>query len=312
MAHRSERTFTEAFKGRNRLVASASIVFAAAAPFAAALLVITYFVADETGWLAWTLTGAALVAAGTLTWVVQDRLALLGNQSLRERLEARLAGHEDLVASGKLARFVGFAPSEQVRVWSGETDLDVGFLCVADHGMVFVGDRFSWSLGKARIDQIDLTPAPLGPRRIIIRWHAPREPRRAFTIESREADSLRQADAATIGLFRGLRKWSVTEPPEAVEPAGLGYPPTDEYGGRPVDQLASGSCATVIAMAVIIVLTTWYLVSQMLEDGFYCHAFLWAGFVFVGGAVFTRCLLHYLQSVEESLPRHPDPQQRQP
>jgi len=30
---------------------------------------------------------------------------------------------------------------------------------------------------------------------------------------------------------------------------------------------------------------------------------LWAGFVFVGGAVFTRCLLHYLQSIAEPAPR---------
>jgi len=93
-----------------------------------------------------------------------------------------------------------------------------------------------------------------------------------------------------------MRQWTLTEP-ETDEPRfALGYPPTSHYGGLPIDAPVSGWCQATLAMMVIIVLTIWYLAMEMLKDGFHYHAVLWAGFVFVGGTVFTRCLLHYLQS----------------
>lgn len=296
MTDTTAQFFTGAFKARNRLVASAAMVLASAAPFALGLIVITFFVAEPTSWVALLVTAGAFLLAGGFTWLVQDRFALLGNDWLRAKLRSRLGDCEDLKGGSAEAAFVGFGPSDDVLVWDGETDLDVGFLSVAESAMVFLGDRFTWSLSKDRIDRIDLTPAPMGPRRIIIRWHAPREPGRAFTLESREARSLREADTETVNLFRDLRKWSLVEPPATDRPPTLGHPPTEHYDGRPIGEPGAGWCATTLGMMVIIVLTIWYLAGEMLEDGYYYHAVLWAGFVFVGGAVFTRCLLHYLQS----------------
>jgi hypothetical protein len=184
----------------------------------------------------------------------------------------------------------------------------VGFLQLGSRELIYHGDTFEWSLARDRVDRIELTPAHLGPRRVVIYWHAPRESARALTLESREAASLSEANAQTVALFRRLRQWSVLEGPDPEPLTAMGYPPVDQRDGRPVDELGSGSCLATLAMSVIILLTIWFLVSQMLRDGFYYHAVLWAGFVFVGGAVFTRCLLHYLQSVQPpARPRTPRP-----
>lgn len=290
------RVFTDAFKTRGRLVISTAITVAAAAPFAAGLVILAFLVSDPMGWVAASVTAGAFVAAGTLTWVIQDRLTLYGNAGLRARVR-ELAAAAPAFRACPEPSFVGFAPGDQVRSWQGETDLDVGFLCLAEGTLVFLGDCFTWSLPRARIDAIDLTASShLGPARIIIRWHAPREPRRALTLEGRDARSLRQAEAATAGLFRRLREWALVEAAEDAATYLLGAPPTGEYGGRLADEPASGWCGAVVGMGVIITLTTWYLARQMLEQGYYYHAILWSGFVVVGGAVFTRCLLHYLQS----------------
>jgi len=302
MTDTTTQIFNDAFRAKNRLLASSAIVLASAAPFALALIVITYLVPDPTAWPAAALTAAAFVGAGTFTWAVQSRFALAGNDWLREMLGKRLLPSVELQRCTETPDFVGFAPGDEVRTWDGETDLDVGFLGLTNEDLVFVGDRFSWSLAKDRIDRIDLTP-PAGPRRVVIHWHAPREPGRSFTIESREGKFLSEIDMKTVELFKQLRRWSIIRTGESAQRTLLGYPPADWYGGRPTDQLASGSCATTLGMMVIIVLTIWYLASEMLKEGYYYHAVLWAGFVFVGGAVFTRCLLHYLQSVAEPSPR---------
>lgn len=302
MSDTTSQVFNSAFRARNRLLASSAIVLASAAPFALALIVITYFVPDPTSWPAAVLTAAAFLAAGTFTWAVQSRFALLGNDWLRKSLSKRILHSEELAKCSGGPDFIGFAPGDDVRTWDGETDLDVGFLGTTNSDLVFVGDRFSWSLAKDRIDRIDLTP-PAGPRRVVIHWHAPREPGRSFTIESREGKFLREIDNRTVELFKQLRRWSIVRTGDSDERAVLGYPPADWYGGRPTDQLASGSCSTTLGMMVIIVLTIWYLASEMMKEGYYYHAVLWAGFVFVGGAVFTRCLLHYLQSIAEPTPR---------
>lgn len=306
MSGTTTRFFTESFKARSRLVAGVAVVLASASPFAVGLAIITYLVDDSMGPWAAVVTAAAFLAAGGFTWIVQNRLALMGNRWLRARLWEQVAEREERRRCDGEEVFVGFGPGDGALVWSGETDLDVGFLCTGDDALIFLGDRFNWSLGRDRIDRIDLTSAPGGPRRIVIHWHAPREPGRAFTLESREARSLREVDAATVSLFRRLRAWSLSQATTGEQSPALGYPPTDPHDGQALDEPAPGWCAVTLAMVVIVVLTIWHLAGEMLAEGYYYHAVLWAGFVFVGGAVFTRCLLNYLHN------SGPPPRRRQP
>jgi hypothetical protein len=49
--------------------------------------------------------------------------------------------------------------------------------------------------------------------------------------------------------------------------------------------------------------TVWRVVGQMLSDGEYHYAVLWAGLISVLGALITGHLLHYLQSWEARRPR---------
>ena len=290
------RYFTLKFKSRNRLAASALLVLAAVAPFGIGLVLITLALPEPTGPFAAIITALAFMASGLLTWVMQDRVALLGNGWLRRRVRAAVCA-QDATADLEATLFVGFSPGAEVRSWEGETDLDVGYLRITPEALVFHGDAYTWSLARDRVDNIDLTPAQMGPRRIVMNWHEAREAARALTLESRDADSLRQTNELTSTLFLTLREWSSRPAPETAEAtAFLGFPPTDLAGARPIDELASGSCLTTAAMAVIIIIAIWQMASYLLAEGLVYHAALAAGLVFVGGAVLTRCILHYLQS----------------
>lgn len=301
------QVFDAAFRARNRLVASVLMVLASVAPFVLALLALPYVSATGNDGPAWALTVAAFVAVGVLTWAAQDRLALLGNGRLRRHLSTRLSQCPEAEASGS-AVFVGFSPSDELLTWEGDTDLDVGFLCLGRSELIFLGDRFDWSLQRERIDRIALSPAPMGPRRVLIYWHAPREAARALSLESREAQGLRAAERQTQALYERLVRWAAEPCAEAEGGARLGYPPTDRYGGRRAEELGRGSCAVTLSMASIIVLTVWYLASCLLREALYCYAVLWSGLVFVGGAVLTRALLQYLQYA--SPPRAPGASER--
>jgi hypothetical protein len=294
--------FDSAFRARNRLVASILMVLASIAPFGLALLALPRVSTTGRDWPAWVVTVGAFVAAGVLTWAAQDRLALLGNGRLRRHLHRRLAQSPEADA-GSRAVFVGFSPSDELLTWDGDTDLDVGLLFLNDSELVFRGDRFDWSLQRERVDRVELTPAPVGPCRILVYWHAPREAARALSLESREAGGLRGADRQTRALYQRMAEWFGEKTAPADEGACLGYPPTDRYGGRKAEELGHGSCAVTLSMTSITVLTVWYAASSLLRDMLYCHAILWSGFIFVGGAVLTRGLLQYLQHT--SPPRGP-------
>jgi len=297
----TRQVFDAAFRARNRLVASGLMVLASIAPFALALLALPYVSANGRDGPAWALTVAAFVAVGALTRVAQDRLALLGNGRLLRHLRAKLAECPETQAA-ESAVFVGFSPSDELLTWEGDTDLDVGFLCLGKSELIFLGDRFKWSLQREYIDRIALSAVPVGLRRVVIYWHAPREPARALSLESREAKSLRAAERNTEALYQRLLHWVAEPSAETQSTARFGYPPTGRYGGHRVEELARGSCAVTLSMATIIVLTVWYIASSLLPEALYCHALLWSGFVFVGGAVLTRALLQYLQYAS---PRRP-------
>ena len=95
---------------------------------------------------------------------------------------------------------------------------------------------------RARIDIIEPTGSSVGSGRILIRWHAPRESNRAFTLVSREAADLRGSRRATRELLNQLYAWVARPGEEAQEAPKLGLPPTDATGGVPVDAAPGGSC----------------------------------------------------------------------
>jgi hypothetical protein len=294
--------FDSAFRARNRVVANAAMILAAIAPLGLGLLLLMYVAPTGREWPGWLVTAGAFGAAGVLTWIAQDRLALLGNQRLRRHLSPRLDEAPEAVV-GSLAYFVGFSPTDELLTWDGDTDLDVGFLGMGASELVFLGDRYDWSLQRERVDRIELTQAPVGPRRVLIYWHAPREAARALSLESREATGLRHADRQTRALYQVLAEWFENASEPSGEAARLGYPPTDHSGGRRTEELGHGSCAVTVSMATVVVLTVWDVASSMVRASQYCYAVLWSGFIFVGGAVLTRGILQYLQHT--SPPRPP-------
>lgn len=309
------RFFTTEFKRNVRVAAAVVTVFAGAAPFIGGLIVLQFLGDEPHGLVPALIALASFSLGGLLPWFAQNRMGLAGNGMLRRRLWHSLAseGHE----LGKTF-FVGFAPGERLHVWQGETDRDVGFLTIAPEVLAFRGDEFSWTLPRKTVDHIDLTPVEGGLQRICIRWHIPREAGRAFSLESREASSISQARLATHVLYRQLREWLRREPQnteqvqseedttEITLPA-LGFPPTDMAGAQVIEEPASGSCLSIVALGVIVVTAIWRVSGAFFAMGHYYEGILWAGLISVLGALVTGYFLHYLQAweAEHGLQGHP-------
>lgn len=293
----SERTgilFSSAFRNRTRFLAGAGLILASTVPFGVGLLVVNYLLPDPRGVAAAVVAGACLALSLLLTAWAQNRLALVGNGWLRRQM--RLQREECRRQTGEASpTFVGFAPGDMVFTWEGDTDLDVGYLCIVNDTLVCFGDQFEWSLHKELIDQIEMTP-PLNSRRVIVRWHEPREAGRAFTLSVREGPSLKAADAQTLALYERLSAWLAKPAEDSERDFTLGAPPTSLYGGLRWDQPVAGWCATTLALGAMGIVTLWYVVNRMFEQQLYWHAVLWAGLISIGGAVVTRVILHYLQS----------------
>ena len=290
------RVFTPNLKRRNRLVAAAVTMASGVAPFVVTLAIMQFW-STSPPYAVGLLTAATFVAAGLAPWYSHGTLALLGNYGLKQRIR-RLAEAEFGSDAEQLgAVFVGFSPGEKLRIWDGETDRDVGFLAVRNDALVYAGDEYRWSLPREQIDQVELAPATAGVRRIVVWWHLPRQGPRALSLVCREANTLEGVSLVNRRLYEALRNWVWSSQRAARDTAvKWGYPPTDVSGGWAIDRPISGSCASILAMTVIIILTIWRVSGALLADGDYYSAILWAGLIAVVGAVFIGYLLNYLHS----------------
>lgn len=305
--------FTVNFKQRLRVTAATVTMVAGAAPFVAGLLAMQTLGDQPTGLLPATVALVSFVLGGMLPWLTQNVLGLAGNAGLRQRLAQRLVGECSL----EQAVFVGFSPGQDLRVWQGETDRDVGFLCVSEESLAYHGDEYAWGLPRDLIDHIDMTPPEGGVLRILVHWHVPREVSRTFSLECREAHSLSGARKATGRLYARLREWykagdiqdatasgsedrtaSVTGHGTPYLNEALGLPPTDVTGGQAVDQPPSGSCASILSIGVIMLILIWRVAGAFFGYGRYYEGILWAGLISVLGALSMGYLLHYLQAWE--------------
>lgn len=309
--------FTPEFKQRGRVVSAAVTMLAGAAPFIGGLLVMQMLGVEPHGPLPALIAVLSFALGGALPWLSQNLTGLAGNSALRERLRRHLSN--DPACDLREALFVGFSPGERLHIWHGETDRDIGFLTVADDILIYRGDDFSWSLPCDVIDHIDLTPVEAGLQRIIIRWHVPRETGRALSLESREAGSISRARTATNQLYFRLKEWEKqsrvahTEDRADAQTAALaasdarlrvshtlslGLPPTDMTGAQIIEEPPAGSCASILALGVIVVIAIWRITAGLFESGQYYDGILWAGLISVLGALSTGYLLHYLQAWE--------------
>jgi hypothetical protein len=292
--------FTSQFKQRVRVTAATLTMIAGAAPFVGGLLVMQALGNEATGVVPATVAALSFLAGGALPWLVQNLMGLAGNAGLQRRLREHLHDAAGCDLTG--TTFVGFSPGERLHIWQGETDRDVGFLSLTENALIYRGDDFSWTLPRDLIDNIDLTPSEAGLRRILIRWHVPREAGRSLSLESRDACSLTRARRASETLFQRLRDWhratATTPAVTSTETAALGFPPTDMTGGQIVEEPPSGSCASMLALSTIVLIIIWRTSGAFFSAGQYYHGILWAGLISVLGALSTGYLLHYLQAWE--------------
>lgn len=291
--------FTPTFKQRLRVTAATTTMLTGALPFVAGLLAIQMLGDHPAGPLPALVAFGSFVLGGLLPWLTQNVMGLAGNGRLRQRLARGLKERVDL----RHASFVGFSPGAEFRVWHGESDRDVGFLRMDEQRLVYEGDEYRWFLPREYIDHMEMSPPELGLQRIVIHWHLPREAPRTLTLESREAGSISRARKATQELYARLKDWYRTprlpqaDQEETVRPMA-GLPPTDLSGGQIVDQPASGSCTSILALGLIMLILIWRVSGALFSWGRYYEGVLWAGLISVIGALGIGYLLHYLQAWE--------------
>lgn len=294
-----QRIFSAAVRRRYSLLANVAGLLAAVAPFALGLLALEVCAPTGSGPVAFIIVAVTLLAVPLLTWLVYNRLGLAGNVTLRRRLRARIAqeGHEFPGFVQPL--FVGFAPGDRPLLWHGDTDRDIGFLAAWGDSLVYYGDEFSFTLPRDRIDIIEPIGLGLIGDRILIRWHAPRESNRAFTLVSREARDLRGAHHATHELLNQLYAWVARPPEGGVEAPQLGLPPTDTTGGTPADAAPGGLCAVLLTAMAATTVGAWQVATPLIAAGKYAHAVLATGAVFTLGFTLLGALQRLLQWAEE-------------
>lgn len=301
--NQKDRIFGGAVRRRyNRLLALASSL-AAVLPFALGLLVVQIAYPHESGPVPMLIAALALALSPLATWLVHDRLALAGNVTLRRALTEKLGRNESAMPTGVKPIFIGFSPGEQQFIWDGDTDRDIGFLAAWGDALVYRGDDFEWYLPRDRIDTIEPIQPVAGISRIRVRWHAPRERNRSFTIVSREATDLRGAREATHTLLQQLYAW-VARPRQADSEAPmLGMPPTDVTGGQSLEAVPKGSCVVTAAVMAATTVGAWQVGAPFVADEKYPHAILAAGFVFAIGFGISNAvmrLLHWAEKKDEA------------
>lgn len=295
----AEHLFNSRLRTLYRQRVIAALLLLATGPYAAAFLVMAGVPALESSAAGSALVGVAVLLSALLPWALYGRLTLLGNRQLEQALRRRLGPEA-------VGEFVGFSAGAETRSWEGETDQDIGLLTVEGNTLVYRGDQYSWSLRRQSIDRIQLQSLagdqfpPVGPLRVTVYWHGPRDPGRAFTLASRAADTLTRANQATQELDERLRQWWEQGGLEVELTPLLGSPPTDTRAGVLLgDRPAPGSCLSAIAIAVMASSFVWYVAGDLVHGGQYNRAVLWAGLILMVAIVFTAHFLTYLQ-VHES------------
>ncbi len=295
----SRRIFGAHVRRRYNILLAVSTYGVAALPFGVGLLLLHLLWPEGNGPGPIIVATAALVLAPLGTWLVHNRLALAGNHVLRRRLLQRIAAEGHTFPDGLRPAFVGFSPGGEPLVWDGDTDRDIGFLLAWGDSLVYFGDEFSWHLPRNRIDLIEPVQPVAGLSRILIRWHAPRESNRAFTLVSREAADLRGARQATRELLNQLYAWVARGPEAETEPPRLGMPPVDTTGGVAMDVAPGGSCVALSAVIAATVVAAWHVGAPLVAAQKYSHAVLASGGVFVLGFAVLNSVFRLLQWAEE-------------
>ncbi|MFW5866596.1 MAG: hypothetical protein ACOCX2_02195 [Armatimonadota bacterium] len=294
-----ERIFGADRRRRYNLIASVASFLVATLPFVLGFLVVRFIFPDDTGPVPTMIAIVALAVAPLGMWLAHNRLALAGNRGLRERLAERLREHGEALPEGVEPVFIGFSPGDQQLVWDGDTDRDIGFLAAWGDSLVYRGDEFEWFLPRDRIDIIEPMQPVAGISRIRIRWHAPRESNRSFTIVSREAADLREAREKTHALLQQLYAWAARPPEAESVPPKLGMPPTEVRGGRRMESAPGGSCAVTLAITAATTVGAWQVGAPFVADEKYAHAILAAGCVFAAGFGLTNAIMRLLMWAEE-------------
>ncbi len=293
-----EPIFNSRLRSRNRNFAFLALLATGALPYATGFL--TFALLPELEGSSWGMgiAATALLLSAFLPWMLQGRLALLGNGPLRHALSRRLGA----AATGE---FVGFSPGPDVLTWEGETDEDVGFLDWEGNTLVYRGDRHTWTLRREAVDAITLAGGLAGgqtasrvpglPVRVAVYWHGPREPGRALTLASREGETTAATNRATLDLARRLREWWEQDHAEPEEPPLLGLPPTDVRGAVRLDRPAPGSCLSALAIAVIAGSLLYEVAARLTSAEQYSRGLLWAGLIVTLAIIGTGHTMAYLQ-----------------
>jgi heat shock protein HtpX len=170
-----------------------------------------------------------LIAGALLPVVVYvlllNRIATAGGRGLERGVRAKLAA-EGIDPAG--AVFVSLAPSDELRVFDGFSQWDVGLLWLAGDRLVFAGEHARFVLPRGHVTGVRVgrgLPSWLPTRRVFISWHDPATGAEGTLAVWPGAErSMLRLRRATYDLAGRLQAWRDGEvmaaPPAALADAG--------------------------------------------------------------------------------------------
>lgn len=195
---------------------------------------------------------AGLVAGFAGLLIVGQRLALLGNGTLRRDLAAKLtgAGVPQPVLQG---RFVGIAVGLERMQYEGDTDWDVGFLNLEPGRLLYLGDQTWFGLRPDQVQWVDLYPpkysGPLTEIRLRISWSDPWTRQYGLlTLAERDFRSRKESFEKLERLHREIEAWRTT--PSTAPDYSLPLPPMWVAGGAPTVGAEPGSFGLQLAIGI--------------------------------------------------------------
>src|SRR5205823_917777 len=147
-----------------------------------------------------------------------------GGRGLERGVRAKLTA-EGTEPAGSM--FVSLAPTEEVRVYDGFSQWDVGLLWLAGDRLVYAGEHARFALPREHVTAIRVgrgLPGWLPTRRVFIAWHDPATGAEGTLAVWPGAErSILRLRRAALDLAGRLRAWrageALAEPPAAIADA---------------------------------------------------------------------------------------------
>jgi len=175
--------------------------------------------------------------------------------AMRRSIEPALQARYGVAMHGM--SHVGYSPGSELRVYSGDTSWDAGFIAFSPDRMVFLGDASHFELRPEQVAGSNIRYHRLGVGGamplVYVTWReSPSSPEQTFSLEMRDARRRSAGRRMAEDTQRTIEWWrsGMAVPARAdAAPAGLGLPDPGDSAGLPPPATWTALAAAILAIA---------------------------------------------------------------